>query len=189
MISVASRRDQALTGNRQGRAPLLACAQKVTLLSSLPWCREVMSKPSGFWWAQSGSETVTTVPSCPRRSVINLERRLHGQKYSTPLWLLAPHSSPGRHAAQGDAAVGCKHNHAFAIPGATTTDGGITKDLHWSPCQRLLADYPTAHTPAAIISSPIQPTCFRCPTSRKLASRPPSTVCLLDGYFVRIAPD
>ena len=30
-------------------------------------------------------------------------------------------------------------------------------------CQRLLADYPTAHTPAAITSSPTQPTCFRCP--------------------------
>jgi len=29
-------------------------------------------------------------------------------------------------------------------------------------CQRLLADYPTAHTPAAITSSPTQPTCFRC---------------------------
>jgi hypothetical protein len=30
-------------------------------------------------------------------------------------------------------------------------------------CQRLLADYPTAHTPAAVTSSPTQPTCFRCP--------------------------
>jgi hypothetical protein len=30
-------------------------------------------------------------------------------------------------------------------------------------CRRLLADYPTAHTPAAITSSPTQPTCFRCP--------------------------
>ncbi len=30
-------------------------------------------------------------------------------------------------------------------------------------CQRLLADYPTPHTPAAITSSPTQPTCFRCP--------------------------
>jgi hypothetical protein len=28
-------------------------------------------------------------------------------------------------------------------------------------CQRLLADYP--HTPAAVTSSPTQPTCFRCP--------------------------
>jgi hypothetical protein len=30
-------------------------------------------------------------------------------------------------------------------------------------CQRLLADYPAAHTPAALTSSPTQPTCFRCP--------------------------
>ena len=30
-------------------------------------------------------------------------------------------------------------------------------------CQRLLADYPTPHTPAAATSSPTQPTCFRCP--------------------------
>jgi hypothetical protein len=30
-------------------------------------------------------------------------------------------------------------------------------------CQRLLADYPAPHTPAAITSSPTQPTCFRCP--------------------------
>jgi hypothetical protein len=30
-------------------------------------------------------------------------------------------------------------------------------------CQRLLADYPTPHTPAVIISSPTQPSCFRCP--------------------------
>jgi hypothetical protein len=30
-------------------------------------------------------------------------------------------------------------------------------------CQRLLADYPTPHPPAAITSSPTQPTCFRCP--------------------------
>src|SRR5260370_18674290 len=30
-------------------------------------------------------------------------------------------------------------------------------------CQRLLPDYPTPHTPAAVTSSPTQPTCFRCP--------------------------
>jgi hypothetical protein len=30
-------------------------------------------------------------------------------------------------------------------------------------CQRLLADYPTAHTPVNLTSSPTQPTCFRCP--------------------------
>ena len=30
-------------------------------------------------------------------------------------------------------------------------------------CQRLLADYPTPHTPAAVTSSPTHPTCFRCP--------------------------
>jgi hypothetical protein len=30
-------------------------------------------------------------------------------------------------------------------------------------CQRLLADQPTAHTPAPITSSPTLPTCFRCP--------------------------
>src|ERR1700693_985452 len=30
-------------------------------------------------------------------------------------------------------------------------------------CQRLLPAYPTAHTPAAVTSSPTQPTCFRCP--------------------------
>jgi hypothetical protein len=30
-------------------------------------------------------------------------------------------------------------------------------------CQRLLADYPTAHTPTDVTSSPTQPTCFRCP--------------------------
>jgi hypothetical protein len=30
-------------------------------------------------------------------------------------------------------------------------------------CQRLLADHPTPHPPAAITSSPTQPTCFRCP--------------------------
>jgi hypothetical protein len=30
-------------------------------------------------------------------------------------------------------------------------------------CQRLLDDYPPAHTPTVITSSPTQPTCFRCP--------------------------
>ncbi len=29
--------------------------------------------------------------------------------------------------------------------------------------QRLLLDSPTPHTPAAVTSSPTQPTCFRCP--------------------------
>jgi len=62
---------------------------KVTLLRSLPLCREMMAKSSGLPRAPSGSETVTTVPSCPRRSAINSEHRLHSQKYSTRLWLLA----------------------------------------------------------------------------------------------------
>jgi hypothetical protein len=30
-------------------------------------------------------------------------------------------------------------------------------------CQRLLADQPMPHPPAASTSSPTQPTCFRCP--------------------------
>src|SRR6202140_5655484 len=30
-------------------------------------------------------------------------------------------------------------------------------------CQRLLADQPLPHPPAATTSSPTQPTCFRCP--------------------------
>jgi hypothetical protein len=30
-------------------------------------------------------------------------------------------------------------------------------------CQRLLADQPLPHPPPTTTSSPIQPTCFRCP--------------------------
>lgn len=54
-----------------------------------------MAKSSSSRWAQSGSGTVTTVPSCPRRSDINFEQRLHSQKYSTPLSLLAQELAEG----------------------------------------------------------------------------------------------
>jgi len=62
---------------------------KLTLLRSLSLCREMMAKSSGLRRAHSGSETVMTVPSCPRRSAIDSEHRLHSQKYSIRAWLLA----------------------------------------------------------------------------------------------------
>jgi hypothetical protein len=74
-------------------SPLLRA--KVTLLRSLCLCREMMATSSGARRALSGSETVTTVPSCPRRSAMNSEQGPHSQKYSTLLWLLASELAEG----------------------------------------------------------------------------------------------
>jgi hypothetical protein len=74
-------------------SPLLRA--KVTLLRSLCLCREMMAKSSGARRALSGSETVTTVPSCPSRNAMNSEQGPHSQKYSTLLWRLASRLAEG----------------------------------------------------------------------------------------------
>jgi len=67
---------------------------KVTLLKSLPSCREMMAKSSGLCWAYSGSASVTTVPPWPRRKIIAFEQRLHSQKYSVLLGRLLEFNLP-----------------------------------------------------------------------------------------------
>jgi hypothetical protein len=58
---------------------------KVTLLKSLPSCREMMAKFSGLRWAYSGNPSVMTVPPWPRRKVSVFEQPVQSQKYS--VWL------------------------------------------------------------------------------------------------------
>ena len=59
--------------------------------------------------------------------------------------------------------------HKEAIVIAVLNEGGklvmesVIETKASSILQRLLADYPTPHTPAAVTSSPTEPTCFRCP--------------------------